>query len=368
MQALKSFYQNKKVLITGHTGFKGSWLSIWLKHLGADVIGIGLDPKTERDLFILSGLSKKIKDYRQDIRTLDKIQEILNNEKPEIVFHLAAQALVLPGYENPVSTFETNVMGTVNILEACRHTPSVNQIVVVTTDKVYENKETMTGYKETDPLGGYDPYSASKAAAELVAQSYRQSFFNSLSPSPPLPFAPSPFRSISTARAGNVIGGGDWSANRIVPDCIRSFEKNETIIVRNPNAIRPWQHVLEPLSGYLRLAMKMAEDPVEYSGSWNFGPEESDILIVKVLVEDILKYWGRGSWEGNSDPKKPHEAGILRLDINKSKNILGWKPVLNTEKAVEMTVAWYKNYSSHDACQLCLDQIEEYSNRWNSKN
>lgn len=352
MQGLRSFYKNKKVLVTGHTGFKGSWLTIWLKQLGAEVIGIALDPKTDRDLFFLAGLSDKIKDYRQDIRNLNKIQEILTNEKPEVVFHLAAQALVLPGYENPVSTFETNIMGTVNILEACRNSESVKQVVIVTTDKVYENKEQLAGYKESDNLGGHDPYSASKAAAEIVTQSYNHSFI----------------QSVATARAGNVIGGGDWSSNRIVPDCIRALENNETIIVRNPEAIRPWQHVLEPLSGYLMLPVKMAMDHEKYSGAWNFGPEETDIITVQALVEEILRYWGRGSRRENPDINKPHEAVILRLDINKSKNILGWKPLINTRKAVEMTVDWYKMYSDHNAFQLCVSQINEFSNKWNSKN
>jgi len=376
MQNLKNFYQNKKVLITGHTGFKGSWLTIWLKQLGAEVIGIALDPKTDRDLFVLTGLSDKIKDYRQDIRDHNKIQEIIIKEKPEVVFHLAAQALVLPGYEDPVSTFETNIMGTVNILEACRRTPSVKQIVIVTTDKVYENKETLAGYRETDPLGGYDPYSASKAAAEIVTQSYRLSFTQSINhpinqsinQSSNQSSNQSITQSISTARAGNVIGGGDWSEYRLVPDCIRALEADQPVVIRNPFALRPWQHVLEPLSGYLLLPVKMAKDREKYSGAWNFGPEESDIIEVQALVKEILKYWGKGSWKANPDNNTPHEAGILKLDINKSKNVLGWKPLLNTGKAVEMTVDWYKNYSDHNAYQLCISQINEYSDKWNSKN
>jgi CDP-glucose 4,6-dehydratase len=351
MQTFQNFYKNKKVLVTGHTGFKGSWLTIWLMQLGAEVVGIALEPKTYRDLFLLAGLSSKIKDYRQDIRNLNKIQDIIINEKPDVVFHLAAQALVLPGYENPVSTFETNILGTVNILEACRYTPSVKQIIIVTTDKVYENKETITGYKETDPLGGYDPYSASKAAAEIIAQSYRLSFS----------------QSIATVRAGNVIGGGDWSPDRIVPDCIRFLENNQTIIVRNPQAIRPWQHVLEPLSGYMLLAMKAAGNPEKYSGSWNFGPEETELMKVEMLVEKILKYWGRGSWKVKPDINKPHEASILSLDITKSKNLLGWKPLLNTAKAIEMTVDWYKKYPRYNAYQLCISQINEYLSKWNSE-
>ena len=360
MQYLKNFYKNKKVLVTGHTGFKGSWLTICLKQLGAEVIGIALDPKSDRDLFLLAGLADKVKDYRQDIGNLDKIQEIIINEKPEIVFHLAAQALVLPGYENPVSTFQTNIMGTVNILEACRHTPSVKQIVIVTTDKVYENKESITGYKETDPLGGYDPYSASKAAAEIVTQSYRLSFTQSTNQ--PIN------QSISTARAGNVIGGGDWSINRIVPDCIRSLEKNETIIVRNPEAIRPWQYVLEPLWGYLLLVMKMAGDPKKYSGSWNFGPEIHHMVGVKELVEALISNWGAGKWENSRNIGQLHETGILILDITKSKQNLGWQPVLEFEEAMAWTVEWYKNYSNGDVYNLCADQIDRYSEIWSSGN
>ena len=359
MQDLKDFYKNKKVLVTGHTGFKGSWLTIWLKRLGAEVVGIALDPLTDRDLFLLARLSDKIIDYREDIRNLDNIQNAFTNEKPEIVFHLAAQALVLPSYQNPVSTFETNIIGTVNILEACRHTPSVKQIVIVTTDKVYENRETMTGYKETDPLGGYDPYSASKAAAEIIAQSYRLSFTQS----PILPIN----QSISTARAGNVIGGGDWSQYRLVPDCIRSLETNEPIIIRNPYAVRPWQHVLEPLAGYLFLALKMAEDPGKYSGAWNFGPDGKDITYVKDVVDLIVSLWGSERWERDEANVKLHEAGLLMLNICKSKDVLGWKSVLDFKETVQWTVEWYKDYKECDVYQLCVEQIERYMNKWNSK-
>jgi len=360
MQNLKNFYKNKKVLVTGHTGFKGSWLTIWLKQLGAEVTGIALDPKTDRDLFILAGLSDKIKDYRQDIRSLDKIQEILNNEKPEIVFHLAAQALVLPGYENPVSTFETNIMGTVNVLEACRHTPSVKQIVIITTDKVYENKECLTGYKETDALGGYDPYSASKAAVEIVTQSYRLSYYQS--PNHPIN------QSIATARAGNVIGGGDWSEYRLVPDCIRALENNTPVIIRNPYAVRPWQHVLEPLSGYLFLALKMAQDSQKYSGAWNFGPDIEDFATVKDLADMLISLYGIGRWETYDGSKKLHEAGLLQLNIEKAKDILDWKPLLGFKEAIQWTVEWFKAYKNYNVYQLCLNQIEKYTQKWNSRN
>lgn len=358
MQDLKNFYKNKKVLITGHTGFKGSWLTIWLKQLGADVVGIALDPKTERDLFILAGLADKIKDIRHDIRDLNNIQEILNHEEPEIVFHLAAQALVRPGYEKPVSTFETNIMGTVNILEACRHTSSVKQIVIVTTDKVYENKETLTGYRETDPLGGYDPYSASKAAAEIVTQSYRLSFAKSSNQSIN--------QSISTARAGNVIGGGDWSEYRLVPDIIKSLEKSSRVIIRNPYAVRPWQHVLEPLGGYLLLALRMSEDADKYSGPWNFGPNEEDNASVRVVADTLISLWGNGEWKPKRETGKLHEAGLLRLNISKSKYILGWHPALDFREAIQWTIEWYKAYKELDAYGLCINQIERYTAKWNS--
>lgn len=355
---LLEFYRGKNVLITGHTGFKGSWLAVWLKELGANVIGIALDPVSEKDLFNLASLSGEITDYRQDIRDLAIITQIIQKEQPEIVFHLAAQPLVLSSYHDPVLTFETNVLGTVNILEACRKTKSVRQIVIVTTDKVYENKEQLAGYEEVEPLGGHDPYSASKAASEIITQSYSKSFFQSTSHLIN--------SSVSTARAGNVIGGGDWSQNRIIPDCIRSLEKNKTIVLRNPGAVRPWQHVLEPLNGYLLLAIKMAEDPEAYSGAWNFGPQESEIVSVRELVGNVLDCWGEGKWEAAENIEKPHETEMLKLNISKSRNYLGWKPVLNLNETVELTIDWYKKYSTTDVYQLCLENIKEFSIKWNS--
>lgn len=356
MRTLRDFYKNKKVLITGHTGFKGSWLTIWLNQLGVQVIGIALEPKTDKDIFVLARLTSKITDYRQDIRDLEKVKEIFAKEQPEIVFHLAAQALVLPGYKEPVSTFETNIMGTVNILEACRQTESVRQVVIVTTDKVYENKEKLTGYKENDPLGGYDPYSASKAAAEIVTQSYHRSFFQS------------PNKSVATARAGNVIGGGDWSQHRLVPDFIKSIKKNKPLIIRNPDSVRPWQHVLEPLFGYIHLAMKMAQNPRKYSGAWNFGPEDNDFATVKELAQLLIHLYGAGSWEIDTTMEKPHETKVLRLDIDKTREILGWKPVLDFRQTVQWTVDWYKNFNDSDVYQLSANQIENYSHQWKLRN
>lgn len=352
MKNFQSFYKNKKVLVTGHTGFKGTWLSIWLKQLGADVIGIALDPKTDRDLFLLAGIKEKIIDYREDIRNLNGLYKIVQKENPQIIFHLAAQSLVLPSYKDPLTTFETNIIGTANILEVCRNTDSVKQIIIVTTDKVYENKERLTGYRENDPLGGYDPYSASKAAAEIVSQSFNNSFN----------------QSVATVRAGNVIGGGDWSVNRIVPDCIRSLEKSEPIIIRHPESVRPWQHVLESLSGYLLLASKMAGDPQKYSGAWNFGPEIIEVVSVKELVKILVLNWGKGKWEVGTNENNFHEAGCLLLDISKSKNILGWKPILEFEEAIKWTVEWYKNYVKSDVYDLCASQIERYTERWSSRN
>jgi CDP-glucose 4,6-dehydratase len=361
MDKIQGFYKNKKVLITGHTGFKGSWLSIWLNQFGAKISGIALDPASEKDLFVLSGLKDKITDYRADIRNQERIENIFKKEEPEIVFHLAAQALVLPGYEDPVSTFETNIMGTVNILEACRKSKSVRQILVVTTDKVYENKEQATAYREGDPLGGYDPYSASKAGAEIVTQSYRRSFFNNV--------LNSGYNiAVSTARAGNVIGGGDWSLSRIVPDCIRSLEADSPVIVRNPHAIRPWQYVLDPIAGYLLLCYKMAGEGRKYSDAWNFGPESNSMVSVKELVETLISAWGTGTWNTFDGGGKLHEAGILCLNNNKSKDILGWQPVLELKEAIKWTVDWYKKYPERDVYRLCIEQIGNYSERWKLKN
>lgn len=364
MQTLKSFYKNKKVLVTGHTGFKGSWMCIWLGQLGAEVSGIALDPVNDKDLFTLANISKRITDYRQDINNLEKVKAILAETQPEVVFHLAAQALVIPGYENPVDTFVTNIIGTANILEACRHTPSVKQVVIVTTDKVYENNESMRGYRETDPLGGYDPYSASKAAAEIVTQSYRLSFTQS--PNHPIPQSSN--LSISTARAGNVIGGGDWSKYRLVPDCIRSLEAGKPVLIRNPGSVRPWQHVLEPLAGYMLLAAKMAEDPDKYAGAWNFGPNEEELASVEDMTDMLISLWGSGSWTADTVTGKLHEAALLRLDIKKSKEILGWVPVLDTRETLRLTVEWYKAYKGNDVYQLCADQIDQFTEKWNSGN
>jgi len=349
----QNIWKDKRVLITGHTGFKGSWLSIWLKVMGAEVVGYALEPYTDRDNFLLTKLEEKITHIVGDVRDYEHFSEIIKKYKPEFVFHLAAQTIVRESYINPKETFDVNIGGTVNLLECCRFAESVRVIVNITTDKCYENKEWIWGYRENDKLGGYDPYSSSKAGSEIVTSAYRQSFFN-----------PDKFnkhgKNLASARAGNVIGGGDWSNDRLIPDCIRKLEKNEPIIIRNPYALRPWQHVLEPLSGYLLLAEKMYQSPGKYCEAWNFGPEEESMKPVGEVTDLVAKNWGEGSWESQLDKNAPHEAGILRLDITKARTKLGWKPFWDIEHTVRATVDWYKSYKEKDMYQFCKRQIESY--------
>lgn len=354
IDVFNSFYKGKRVLVTGHTGFKGSWLSIWLHRLGAEVIGIAKDPYTPRDNYVLSGIGGKIKaDIRSDIRDGEGLKEIFSIYQPEIVFHLAAQPLVRLSYEFPVETYETNVMGTIHVMEAIRSTPSVRVGVMITTDKCYENKEQIWGYREDEPMGGYDPYSSSKGAAEIAISSWRRSFLN-----------PKDYvlhkKSIASVRAGNVIGGGDWALDRIIPDCIRALEVEDPINIRNPQAIRPWQHVLEPLSGYMLLAMKMWEDPVSYCEGWNFGPHSESITSVWEVATKVIRNYGCGMLRDLSDPKALHEAKLLMLDINKSKFCLGWEPRMDIEKCVALTVDWYKRYQTEDVYNMCVEQIEKF--------
>lgn len=349
------FYQGKRVLVTGHTGFKGSWLSIWLKELGADVIGIGLEPYSERDNFVLTGIGDRIyADIRADIRDGDRLKEIFAYYKPEIVFHLAAQPLVRLSYEIPVETYQSNVMGTINVMEAMRATDSVNVGVMITTDKCYDNKEQLTGYREDDPFGGYDPYSSSKGACEVAIQSWRRSFFN------PLDYGKKHHVSLASARAGNVIGGGDWSKDRIVPDCIRALEVGKPIEIRSPKAVRPWEHVLEPLSGYLLLAKKMWENPTEYCEGWNFGPEAESVLNVWDVANSIIEGYGRGELKDVSDSKTLHEASLLMLDITKAKTRLKWKPRMNANECVSLTLDWYLRFNEGNVYELCVEEIERF--------
>lgn len=361
IDSLLNLYRGKKVLLTGHTGFKGSWLAIWLEKLGADVVGVALDPKTEIDNFNLTNIGTLIKDIRLDIRDKDSLIDVFLREKPNMVFHLAAQPLVLESYENPIETFETNTQGTTNILEAIRHTDSVEVALMITTDKVYHNEEWVWPYKENDRLGGYDPYSASKGASEIIIASYRNSFFNSSN-------YENHRKSIASVRAGNVIGGGDWSKNRIIPDCIKSIEKNIDIEVRSPKSVRPWQHVLEPLFGYIMLGAKMFKDPMKYSDSWNFGPEVDNVVTVERLVSSLIEKYGSGNWLDKSDKTAPHEAKLLALDINKAKYHLNWNPALNIDETIDFTVHWYKNYKNLNVLDLCRQQIDDYYKLWKLKN
>lgn len=347
-------FQGKRVLITGHTGFKGSWLSIWLRELGATVIGYSLDPKNKNDNFVVTDLQSEIIDIRGDVRNFDKLNDVFSKYKPEMVFHMAAQSLVNYSYHHPKYTYDVNVMGTLNVLEAVRLHESVKVCIMVTSDKCYENKEWVWGYRENDSMGGHDPYSSSKGCCELLISSYRNSYFHEKK-------YEDHQKIIASVRAGNVIGGGDWSVDRIIPDCIRALENNQKIIIRNPRAVRPWQHVLEPLSGYLLLSEKILTEGTRFSGAWNFGPKLSSIVPVQEVVIGIIKSWGSGSWEiSNVQEEEFHEATLLNLDISKAKFKLNWSPRWSLQQALDSTVEWYKNYNMNMR-ELCVKQIRQYS-------
>lgn len=349
------FYRGKKVLVTGHTGFKGSWLSIWLHEMGAEVIGYALGPNTKNDNFVLSKLSDKMIDIRGDIRDKASLAKVFAQYKPEIVFHLAAQPLVRLSYEIPVETYEVNLMGTLNVLEEIRKSDSVKVGIMVTTDKCYDNKEQIWGYREIDALGGYDPYSSSKSACEIAISSWRNSFFN------PKDYQKHK-KSIASVRAGNVIGGGDWAKDRIIPDCIRALESGEKIEIRNPNAVRPWQHVLDPLSGYLLLSKKMWENPLCFCEAWNFGPTQDAISNVWDIAMMVIGKYGKGELVDTSKPTDLHETNVLMLDITKSKYRLGWEPRINFNLALELTVDWYKKHQVEDVFSICKQHIQRYLN------
>lgn len=345
-----AFWQGKRVLLTGHTGFKGSWLSLWLQSMGAHVVGYALAPPTHPSLFEVANVEKGMASIIGDIRDLPKLQAIFTEHNPEIVIHMAAQPLVRYSYQNPVETYATNVMGTVHVLEAVRNTPSVKAVVNVTTDKCYENKEWVWGYREDEPMGGHDPYSNSKGCAELVTSAYRRSFLQAKGVA------------LASARAGNVIGGGDWAADRLIPDILQAFEANQPVIIRNPYATRPWQHVLEPLSGYLTLAERLYTDGAAFAEGWNFGPKEDDARPVQWIVEHLASLWGQGATWQQDDNTHPHEANYLKLDISKVRAKLGWEPLWNLAHSLGQVVEWHKAFiAKQDMRTFTLEQISIYS-------
>ncbi len=348
------FWRGKRVFLTGHTGFKGSWLAIWLNAMGAKVMGYALKPPTEPSIFKLCQVDKITKTIIADIRDGKKLEKSILKFKPEIIIHMAAQPLVRESYKNPHETYETNIMGTVNLFEAARKCKAVKAIVNVTTDKCYENKEHLRGYKESEPLGGYDPYSSSKACSEIVTSAYRNSFFN--------------FKeykkhgvALASARAGNVIGGGDWADDRLIPDIIRAISKGKKVLIRNPKAIRPWQHVLEPLSGYLSLAEKLYKNGNKYACAWNFGPKDTDAKPVEWIVKRMCAKWGNNAVYTIDKGRHPHEAHYLKLNCSKAKTEMNWIPRWNLAKAIDKTIEWTLAYKKKENLhKMCLKQINEY--------
>ena len=348
MVAYDGFFKEKRVFLTGHTGFKGSWMTLLLRELGAEVTGYALAPDQKQNLFDAAGLDKKMNSHIGDIQDLSALQNAMKNANPDIVIHMAAQALVIESYNNPVNTYATNVMGTVNLLEAVRQLPNIDVCLNITTDKVYKNNEWLWGYRETDSLGGHDPYSNSKACSEFVTQSYRDSFFTDSN------------TVLATARAGNVIGGGDWSPNRLVPDFIRSIQAGEQVVIRSPKAVRPWQHVLDCLGGYLNLIWQLSTNK-ELASSYNFGPDDDNIRTVESLIDKVCNSWGESASYRIEGNEVFHEAGLLRLDISRARQELGWEPKWEMEKTVTQIVDWYKGFSEgKDALELCQKQINEF--------
>jgi len=349
-----AFWTGKRVLITGHTGFKGGWLSLWLQQLGTEIVGYALEPPTRPSLFEVAQVGQGMESVIGDVRDLTHLQAVVTEYRPEIIFHMAAQALVRDAYQFPVETYATNVMGTVHLLEAVRRTGGVRVVVNITSDKCYENREWVWGYRETEPMGGYDPYSSSKGCAELVTSAYRNSFFY-----------PADFQrhgvALASVRAGNVIGGGDWARDRLVPDIMKAFLAGQPVIIRNPDAIRPWQHVLDPLCGYLKLAEKLWQQGPDYAEGWNFGPSDDDARPVSWLVARLAALWGKNArWELDGG-NHPHEAHYLKLDCSKAKMRLDWRPCWNLEQALTRTVEWYSAYAEHkDMRAVTLEQISSY--------
>ena len=352
----QGFWQGKRVFLTGHTGFKGSWLSLWLVSLGANVRGYALPPPTSPSLFNEAKVDSIIDSQIGDIRDQDALQTSMTAFNPDILIHMAAQPLVRYSYDNPIETYEVNVIGTAKVLEAARSCPDLKAIVNITTDKCYENDDRSEGYMENDPMGGYDPYSSSKGCAELVTSSYRRSFLQEQGVG------------LASVRAGNVIGGGDWADDRLIPDILRSFERKEPVVVRNPKATRPWQHVLEPLSGYLILAQKLYKNQEKYAEGWNFGPNDDDAKPVDWILDKMIAKWPNSSWEVD-DNSNPHEAGFLKLDISKAKLQLGWQPVWELSNTLERIIAWHKAWLSQEDMQtVSFKEIEEYMRGMNNEN
>ena len=349
----QAFWQGKRVFLTGHTGFKGSWLSLWLASLGAEVKGYALSPPTSPSLFDEAKVGKLIDSKIGDIRDQDALYESMIEFNPNILIHMAAQPLVRYSYDAPIETYEVNVIGTAKVLEVARSCSNLKAIVNITTDKCYENDERSQGYKEDDPMGGHDPYSSSKGCAELVASAYRRSFLQEQG------------IGLASVRAGNVIGGGDWSDDRLIPDILRSFEKVDPVVIRNPKATRPWQHVLEPLSGYLILAQKLYKDQEEYAEGWNFGPNDNDAKPVDWILDKMIAKWPNSSWKIDAS-SSPHEAGFLKLDISKAKLKLGWKPIWELNYTLEKIIAWHQAWLNKEDMQaVCLAEIKEYTRGMN---
>jgi len=351
-----NFWHGKKVFLTGHTGFKGSWLSLWLAEMGATVKGYALNPPTTPSLFEEASVAEKIESEIGDIRNLEQLTSSMQGFNPDILIHMAAQPLVRLSYKEPLETYETNVMGTAKVLEAARSCENLKAIVSVTTDKCYENKEWVWGYREDEPMGGYDPYSSSKGCAELVTSAYRRSFMLEKG------------IGLASARAGNVIGGGDWAEDRLIPDILRAFEKDQTVIVRNPASTRPWQHVLEPLSGYLVLAQALYENPTAYAEGWNFGPFDEDAKPVDWILNYMVQQWPNSSWSLDQNAH-PHEAGYLKLDISKAKSRLDWHPTWRLENTLKRIVEWHQAWlNKEDMHAKCLQEINDYMRDMNNEN
>lgn len=354
-QISSTFWKGKKVFLTGHTGFKGSWLSIWLHSMGAVVKGYALSPPTKPNLFEEAQIDKLIISEIGDIRDLDQLQNSMTSFNPDIVIHMAAQALVRLSYSDPIGTYDTNVMGTAKVLEAARNCKDIKSIVCVTTDKCYENKEWPWGYRENEAMGGFDPYSSSKGCSELVISAYRRSFLEKEK------------IGIASARAGNVIGGGDWAADRLIPDILRAFDQQQVVTIRNPKSIRPWQHVLEPLSGYLILAQNIYESPDQFSDAWNFGPVDEDAKPVEWILNYLLKLYPNCTWSLD-DSVQPHEANYLKLDISKAKQYLNWKPTWRLEKTLNKIVEWNKSWlDKQNMYNVCVEEINEYIREMNDE-